>query len=80
MRTPNVGDVVTVLRYVGRVERTTVERSYKRRFIVGVIDTLTCTQRYLSFERCDEGKRWMRGWDTFDAVAWRAEKALAACR
>ncbi len=33
-----------------------------------------------TFERADEGKTWVRGWDDETAIAFRAEKALAACR
>lgn len=83
MRIPGVGDVVTVSRAVGDLARATVAKSYKRRFIV-IMNTRATTalkwEVHLTFERKDEGKTWVRGWDTVDAVAWRAEKALAACR
>lgn len=93
MRTPNIDDVVAVA-VSGGVERAKVVRSYKKRFIVGIAYraktyvavghegrpaeyTWSVT---LSFERHDENKTWCRGWDTEDAIAWRAERALASCR
>jgi len=89
VKTPNVGDVVTVLDR-GNVVRAKVAKSYKRRFIVGIEHKTmsyfsgcaesTSWTTHESFERSDEGRKWISGWDTVDAIAFRAEKALEACR
>jgi len=90
VKTPSVGAVVTVVLY-SRVVRATIRRSYKKRFIAAtwvpsawaLLDDervgLGRTESG-SFERSDEGRTWVRGWDTVDAIAFRAEKALAACQ
>lgn len=82
MKTPNVGDIVSVIRYAGIPTRATVAKSFKRRFIV-IAELVPGRSRLdvqLSFERAEEGRTWTRGWDTEDAIAWRAQIALAACR
>jgi hypothetical protein len=93
VKAPNVGDIVTVLDH-GHAARAKVARSYKRRFIVGIeitevsyviVGNSIRTEPkswtvHESFERRDEGRKWVRGWDTEDAIVFRAEKALEACR
>jgi hypothetical protein len=89
MKMPNVGDVVTVFDR-DRIVRAKVVKSYKRRFIVGIEYKMvshlsgsaewTAWTTHESFERHDEGQKWIRGWDTVDAIAFRAERALAMCR
>lgn len=87
MKTPNVGDVVTVFIGSGRCVRAEVWRSHKRRFLVALwmpdpwqAEKKRHERTNFSFERLDEGKTWVRGWDDETAVAFRAEVALAACR
>ena len=87
MKPPGVGEIVTVVRYVGKPTRAEVVRCYKRRFIVRVRE-VACTatgdsftyEQTFSFERNEENRTWTLGWDTFNAIAWRAEYALASCR
>lgn len=82
MKTPNVGDVVTVIHpnSWNVAMRATVKKSYNRRFIASVRTDAEWEHESYSFECADEGKTWVRGWDDETAIAFRAEKALAACR
>lgn len=93
MNAVGVGDTVSVT-VSGGVQRAKVMKSHRRRFVVMLAFRVKThvpvgqevqpadyawTVR-LSFERHDERKTWCRGWDTEEAVAWRAEKALESCR
>ncbi len=90
MKTPSIGDVVTIIARAGKTERAQVKKSYKRRFIVlvpepvlqgwGLRSEINMAPTARSFERSDEGKTWVRGWDEESAVAFRAQVALAGCR
>lgn len=81
MKGLDVGDVVTVqLGGSSAVVRATVAKSWKHRFIAKVNPQKALDVYSFSYERRDEGFRWVRGWDDETALAFRAEKALASCR
>lgn len=88
---PTTGDVVTAVVYgTHNTVRAEVRKSWKRRFIAawwtpnawptGDAPEGLNHRDSRSFERADEGKTWVRGWEDETAVAFRAEIALLGCR